>query len=207
MMFEFSEQKKQKILISLKQLSRLDRQILSVPYFTRMEISSLIKYCSQISFREANSMTEAGVSQDFSVCFPAPKTGPMIKCISHFNSMFSMTGIRQYFSAPISFNDIAAQTYKKGSNGIGIHRDGLRYRDIVLIICLAGRSELYTADNREGMGAQIVDDSPGRLVLMSAAGFKNLSDPKSRPLHGVRNITDGRLSLGLRCDSKKSNFD
>jgi len=42
---------------------------------------------------------------------------------------------------------------------------------------------------------------------MSGPGFKNLSDLKSRPMHGVRNITEGRLSLGLRCDSKKSNFD
>ena len=170
-MFEVSEQKKQIIVNCLEQLSMLDRKILSVPYFTSMEISSLIKYCSQIFFREANSITKTGVIQDFSICFPAPKTGAMRKCINHFNSMFSMSGIQQYFSAPISFNDIAAQTYKKGSTGIGIHRDGLRYRDLVLIICLTGRSELFTADNREGMNSQIVDDTPGRLVMMSGTGL------------------------------------
>lgn len=206
-MFEINEQKKQKIESCLAQLSVLDRQIVSTPYFTNIEISSLIKYCSQITFREVNSITKTGVTQDFSVCFPAPKTGAMRKCINHFNVMFALSGIQHYFSAPMSFNDIAAQHYKKGSNGIGIHRDGLRYRDLVLIICLSGRSELFTADNREGMGAQLIDDTPGRLVMMSGPGFKNLSDPKSRPMHGVRNITEGRLSLGLRCDSKKSNFD
>mgnify|MGYP001160262100 CR=1 FL=1 len=206
-MFEINEQKKQKIESCLAQLSVLDRQIVSTPYFTNIEISSLIKYCSQITFREANSITNTGVAQEFFVCFPAPKTGAMRKCINHFNVMFALSGIQHYFSAPMSFNDIAAQPYKKGSNGIGIHRDGLRYRDLVLIICLSGRSELFTADNREGMGAQLIDDTPGRLVMMSGPGFKNLSDPKSRPMHGVRNITEGRLSLGLRCDSKKSNFD
>ena len=206
-MFDFNEKKKQKIENCLAQLSTLDRQILSVPYFTRMEISSLIKFCSQISFREANSITATGVSQDFSVCFPAPKTGAMRKCINHFNVMFSVSGIQQYFSKPVCFNDIAAQYYKKGSNGIGIHRDKLRYRGLVLIICLSGRSELFTADNREGEGAQIIDDTPGRLVMMSGPGFKYLSDAKSRPLHGVRNIIEERLSLGLRCDSEKSNFD
>ena len=35
----------------------LDRQIVSTPYFTNIEIFSLIKYCSQITFREANSIT------------------------------------------------------------------------------------------------------------------------------------------------------
>ena len=137
-MFEINEQKKQKIEICLAQLSMLDRQILSVPYFTNIEISSLIEYCTQITFREAKSITETGVAQDFSVCFPAPKTGVMRKCINHFNVMFSMSGIQHYFSAPINFNDIAAQHYKKGSNGIGIHscllytspspRDGLLSR-------------------------------------------------------------------------------
>ena len=81
--------------------------------------------------------------------------------------MFALSGIQHYFSAPMSFNDIAAQHYKKGSNGIGIHRDGLRYRDLVLIICLSGRSELFTADNREGMGAQLIDDTPGTLAQKS----------------------------------------
>ena len=206
-MFEINEQKKKKIQTCLAQLSMMDRQILSVPYFNSIEISSLIKYCSQITFREANSITETGVVQDFSVCFPAPKIGAMRKCINHFNVIFSMLGVQHYFSAPVSFNDIAAQYYKKGSNGIGIHRDGLRYRDLVLIICLSGRSELFTADNRSGARAQLIDDKPGRLVMMSGPGFKNLSNPKSRPMHGVRNIKEGRLSLGLRCDSNKSNID
>ena len=206
-MFEINEQKKQKIETCLAQLSILDRQILSVPYFNSIEISSLIKYCSQITFREANSITKTGVAQDFSVCFPAPNIGAMRKCISHFNFMFSVSGIQHYFSAPISFNDIVAQHYKKGSNGIGIHRDGLRYRDLILIICLSGRSELFTSDNRSGARTQLIDDTPGRLVMMSGPGFKNLSDPKNRPMHGVRNITEGRLSLGLRCDCKKSNID
>lgn len=207
MMFELNEQKKENIVNSLATLSMLDRQIISFPYFSNIEISGLIRYCSQISFRKANSITKTGVIQDFSVCFPAPKIGIMKECINHFDMIFSMPEIQHYFSSTISFNDVSAQKYEPGSSGIGIHRDGLRYRDLVLIICLSGCSELFISDNREGVGAQVINDKPGRLVIMSAPGFKYLIDPKSRPLHGVKNIRRGRLSIGLRCDSNHTKID
>ena len=99
------------------------------------------------------------------------------------------------------FNDIAVQKYKKGSLGIGIHRDSARYRELILIICLAGQSEFFIANNRNGSSLQIIDDTPGRLIMMAGPGFKNLEEPNNRLFHGVKNVKKGRFSLGLRFDS------
>ena len=44
------------------------------------------------------------------------------------------------FSTAFRFNDFAIQRYAPRSQGIGIHRDGERYRHIVVIATLAGNS-------------------------------------------------------------------
>ncbi|MDC1120695.1 hypothetical protein OAT72_02375, partial [Alphaproteobacteria bacterium] len=82
--------------------------------------------------------------------------------------------------------------------GIGIHRDGKRYKHIVVIITLAGRSRLFSTATRDGQQRRRIDDRPGRLVLLSADGFAARYDEDSRPLHGVDQVQDGRLSIGLR---------
>ena len=200
-MFDVTNEKKQKILYSLEVLSSMYRQIASLPYFSTEEISSLIDCCAEFKFREACPLTKTGIVQDFSVCFPAPKVGALEKCVNHFNLIFSDPGLKLFFSSMLEFNDIAVQKYEEGSSGIGIHRDNQRYRDLILIICLSGKSEFIIANSRNGSSAHIIDDSPGRLIMMAGPGFKNLGEPNNRPLHGVRNIKKGRLSLGLRCDT------
>ncbi len=200
-MFEVTKEKKQKILHSLEVLSSMDRQIISLPYFSNEEILSLIDCCRGFTFREASPLTKTGITQDFSVCFPAPKIGVLKKCVNHFNLIFSNPKFECFFSSMVEFNDIAVQKYEKGSSGIGIHRDSQRYRDLILIICLSGQSQFFIANNREGSSAQIIDDTPGKLIMMAGPGFKNLGKPKNRLLHGVKNIKKARLSLGLRCDT------
>ena len=111
-----------------------------------------------------------------------------------------LTSPKPLFESEIKFTDIAAQHYPAQSRGIGIHKDGLRYRNVVVIITLAGASSLYGCDDREGAGRQIIDDTPGRLVLLAAPGFRGLAFPADRPLHGVDEIIEARLSLGLRCE-------
>ena len=108
----------------------------------------------------------------------------------------------QFFSSSLIFNDIAVQKYRAGSKGIGVHRDGYRYRDLILIICLSGSSEFFVANSRDGSNMDVIDDTPGRLVLMSGPGFKNLVNPDNRLFHGVKNVENGRLSIGLRCNSR-----
>ena len=202
MMFDITLQKKQKITHFVKILSKLEKQIISFPYFTKREISGLVDYCDQLSFREAIPLTKTGVVQDFSVCFPAPKIGLMKKCINHFEQIFLDENLKQFFSSSLILNDIAVQKYRAGSNGIGVHRDGNRYRDLILIICLSGSSEFFVANSRDGSNIDVIDDTPGRLVLMSGPGFKNLVNPDNRLFHGVKNVKNGRLSIGLRCNSR-----
>ena len=95
-------------------------------------------------------------------------------------------------------DDFAIQRYPAGSRGIGIHRDGKRYKHIVVIITLAGRSRLFSTATRDGQQRRPIDDRPGRLVLLSADGFAGRYDEDSRPLHGVDQVQGGRLSIGLR---------
>ncbi len=85
-----------------------------------------------------------------------------------------------------------------GAKGIGIHRDGARYRHVVVIVTLDGESRLFTCDDRQGGGKRRIDDRPGRIVLLSASGFDGRNGEEARPLHGVDRVLGGRLSLGFR---------
>ena len=84
--------------------------------------------------------------------------------------------------------------------GIGIYRDSARYRELILIICLACQSEFFIVNNSNGSTLQIIDDTCGRLMMMAGLGFQNLDETNHRPLHGVKNVKKGWFSLGLRFD-------
>ena len=96
------------------------------------------------------------------------------------------------------FDDFAIQRYPPGSRGIGIHRDGLRYRHIVVIATLAGKARLFSTPSRDCRKRRVIDDRPGRIVLLSAPAFAGRTGETARPLHGVDRVQGGRLSLGLR---------
>ena len=81
------------------------------------------------------------------------------------------------------FKDIAVQKYKKGSSGIVIHRASQRYRELILIICLAGQSDFFIANNCDGSSLQIINDTC-RLIMMAGPGFRNVDEPNNRPLCG-----------------------
>ena len=108
-MFEVNKEKIERVLKIIKILSSMKRQIISLPYFSQEEITSLIECCSQFKFREATPLTKTGVIQDFSVCFPAPKVGALKKCIDHFNLLFADPKLECFFSSILNFNDIAVQ--------------------------------------------------------------------------------------------------
>ena len=75
------------------------------------------------------------------------------------------------FSTAFRFNDFAIQRYAPESQGIGIHRDGERYEHIVVIATLAGNSRLFATNSRDGRQRRIINDRPGRIVLLSAPFF------------------------------------
>ena len=170
-------------------------------FFTAEEVTALNDAALSLPFRKARANVGNNVHQDFDICFPAPMEGVFDSLARGLEQLAANLSNRlpELFEAPLIINDFAVQRYPKYSAGIGVHKDALSYRNLVFIITLSGTSQLFTCNERDGSNRQLIDDSPGRLVLLPAPGLSYLSEPKMRPLHGVDNITDGRLSIGFRC--------
>ena len=189
---------------ALVRLSAPHVRAVSLSFLGDAELGALRELAAKQRFRTATPNIEYrgnSVRQDFDVCFPAPREG----CFDQLAGCLEATlgaacgAIRQPpFMDRLQLNDFAIQRYPEGSQGIGIHRDGRRYRGVVVIVTLDGASRLFTCDDREGRNARTLDDRPGRLVLLSAAGFAGRETAHARPLHGVDRVTGGRMSLGFR---------
>ena len=190
---------------ALTRLSRPRARVASLAFLGRGELAALRAEAGRQSYRAATPVIEHRgnrVRQDFEVCFPAPRIGAFDHLAALLEgSIMAASDDRPGLvtDLPVDLADFAIQRYPPGSAGIGIHRDGKRYRGIVVIVTLDGRSRLFTCDDREGGNKRPIDDRPGRIVLLSAEGFAGREGDDARPLHGVDRVTGGRLSLGFRC--------
>jgi alkylated DNA repair dioxygenase AlkB len=102
--------------------------------------------------------------------------------------------------APPPLNDLVVQRYAVGSRGITPHRDHLRYRDLVALVNLAGRARFFICADRSGRDAREIPLPPGSVLLMRAPDFAGRSD---RPFHMLSEVTETRISLGLRHDVQR----
>ena len=192
---------------ALNRLAQPGRKWISFAFLTKDEVACLTKLAECQSFRSACpevSHKSNRVFQDFDICFPAPRIDAFDQfahCLERglFKAGQMMTP--SPFSTDFRFNDFAIQRYPPGSRGIGVHRDGLRYRHIVVIATLAGKSRLFSTPSRDGRKRRVIDDRPGRIVLFSAPAFAGRAGEAARPLHGVDHVQGGRLSMGLRVES------
>ena len=194
---------------ALKRLAQPGRQWVSFAFLSKDEVSCLTKLAEHQPFRGVCpeiSYKSNRIFQDFDICFPAPR----IDAFDRFAHCLE-TGLFQAgqmmtpspFSIDFRFDDFAIQRYPPGSRGIGVHRDGVRYQHIVVIATLSGQSRLFTTPNRNGAQRRVIDDRPGRIVLLSAPAFAGRTGEVARPLHGVDQVQGGRLSLGLRVECPK----
>lgn len=189
---------------ALLRLARPDRRVTSLAFLDRHELAALRAEADRQTYRTATPVIEHRgnrVRQDFEVCFPAPRTGVFDELAGLLENTVAAAAASMDtspFDAPVELGDFAIQRYPAGSSGIGIHRDGKRYRGLVFIITLAGQSRLFTCSTREGEDRRVIDDRPGRIVILSAEGFAGREGEEARPLHGVDRVTGGRLSLGFR---------
>ena len=203
-MFEITGKRHKKLCTALARLAAPSRRWVSLDFFTEAEITVLHQLAGAQTFRRAQSESvhrENRVFQDFDVCFPAPRIGAFDDLAAGLESGLFAAGAKlahNPFESRFQFDDFAIQRYPAGSRGIGIHRDGKRYKHIVAIITLAGQSRLFSTATRTGETRQRIDDRPGRLVLLSADRFAGRYDEASRPLHGVDCVRTGRLSIGFR---------
>ena len=203
-MFEITGARHNKLHTALARLSAPSRRWVSLDFFTNKEITALKYLADAQTFRTARSEIvhrQNRVFQDFDVCFPAPRIGIFDNLAAVLESGLFAAGaslVQNPFESRFQFDDFSIQRYPAGSRGIGIHRDGKRYKHIVVIITLSGQSRLFATASRNGETRQRINDRPGRLVLLSADGFAGRYDEDSRPLHGVDCVRTGRLSIGFR---------
>ena len=203
-MFEINGKRQNKLHAALARLAAPSRRWVSLDFFTDAEITALNHLADAQTFRTAQSQIvhrENRVFQDFDVCFPAPRIGVFDDLAAELETGLFAAGANlahNPFQTRFQFDDFAIQRYPAGSRGIGVHRDGKRYKHIVVIVTLAGESRLFSTASRTGETRQRIDDRPGRLVLFSAEGFAGRYDEDSRPLHGVDCVRTGRLSIGFR---------
>ena len=203
-MFDLDPSRMSHLRAALQRLARPECRITSLKFFTDNEVGALRNAANQQEFRRAQSAINyqgRSTFQDFDVCFPAPRQGIFDDLATYLETSLWSAGLSladNPFMQPFRLDDFAIQNYPVGSRGIGIHRDGQRYHHIVIIICLDGKSRLFSCNDRSGAGKRTIDDRPGRMVLLSAPRFCQREGEDARPLHGVDNVTGGRLSLGFR---------
>ena len=180
----------------------------SVPFFSPDDLNLLIKQCSKLPMRQAKPRVGAAgreVIQDFDICFPAPREralGQLADLLEETIAEVQNRVATPFIDEAFRLNDVAVQHYHPKSQGIGVHMDALRYRGVVFIITLAGQSSLSTCSDRDGNDARIINDQPGQLAVLSAPGFCGREGEGSRALHYVHDVTGGRLSIGLRHDTR-----
>ena len=198
--FKIYEETINRLAQGLIKISENKKNYISLKFISNDFLLKLIKQVSTFEYRKAKPVVGNSVSQDFEVCFPAPKIG-CIKILSNAIENLFVKSTKLIKDPPIQkvqFNDIAIQKYLPYSSGISPHKDHKKYISVIIIVTLSGKSKFYMCQNRDGRNAQVVDDTPGNIVILPATGFKMINNNFVRPIHFVSDITDGRLSIGLR---------
>ena len=198
--FKIYEETINRLAQGLIKISENKKNYISLKFMSNDFLLKLIKQVSTFEYRKAKPVVGNSVSQDFEVCFPAPKIG-CIEILSNAIENLFIKSTKLIKNPPIQkvqFNDIAIQKYLPYSSGISPHKDHKKYISVIIIVTLSGKSKFYLCQNRDGRNAQVVDDTPGNIVILPATGFKMINNNFVRPIHFVNDITDGRLSIGLR---------
>mgnify|MGYP001560785332 CR=1 FL=1 len=99
------------------------------------------------------------------------------------------------FSEQISFNELSLQKYDEGSIGITPHKDNFSSINLIAIFILKGKGDFAICDDRQGINPRYLDTTVGNVIFMRAPKFFSSN---YRPFHFVSNITEERLTLGLR---------
>ena len=198
--FKIYEETINRLAQGLIKISENKKNYISLKFISNDFLLKLIKQVSTFEYRKAKPVVGNSVSQDFEVCFPAPKIG-CIEILSNAIENLFIKSTKLIKNPPIQkvqFNDIAIQKYLPYSSGISPHKDHKKYISVIIIVTLSGKSKFYLCQNRDGRNAEVVDDTPGNIVILPATGFKMINNNFVRPIHFVSDITDGRLSIGLR---------
>ena len=202
--FKIYEETINRLTQGLIKMSENKKNYISLKFISNDFLLKLIKQVLTFEYRKAKPVVGNSVSQDFEVCFPAPKIGSIEILSNAIENLFikSTKLIKDPPIQKVQFNDIAIQKYLPYSSGISPHKDHKKYVSVIIIVTLSGNSKFYLCQNRDGSNSQVIDDTPGNIVILPATGFKMINNDFVRPIHFVSGITDGRLSVGLRQNSE-----
>lgn len=120
------------------------------------------------------------------------------------NYKLSLSKLKPFGTNPISFNEGVLQKYEKGSIGITPHLDGLSCVNLILIFMIKGKGDVFICDDRKGSNPRLLDTTLGNMTILRAPGFFASS---KRPFHYLTNITEERITFGLRLNTKLPNLN
>lgn len=187
-------------------LALLERdEALSLPLIDAAATAMLLAACDRLTYRAARPLVGAAgqeVRQDFELSVDIGPDDPIRALAASLTAL--TTEARALLPADpvpegLEFNDLIVQRYQGGSAGITPHRDHVRYRGVVVLVTLLGRSELLLCDDRAGSNPRALPMAPGVATLMLAPGYGGAN---RRPFHCIARLGEPRVSLGLRHDTR-----
>ena len=105
------------------------------------------------------------------------------------------------FTTPLNFTEIIAQFYAPHGVGIALHRDQRDlFKNLIAVCLIKGKGEFFTAEALDAP-AQGISAKPGDVIFMATDGCLHY---EHSPWHGVRNITEDRLTITYRQELLKA---
>ena len=178
---------------------------LSFPVLDAAGCAALIEAADALAFRPAHPTMGEGdklVRQEFDICMDVPAESAYGAFAQTLDRLFDAALARldpAPLDRPFGFNDLVVQIYRPGVLGITPHLDHVRYVGLLALVVVCGAARFFLCDDRGGHGARQVAAPAGHLVLMVAPGFEGR---RVRPFHMVSDITERRISFGLRVDTR-----
>ena len=178
---------------------------LSFPVLDAEGCAALVDATDALAFRPAQSTMGEGdklVRQEFDLCMDVPAASAYGALAGVLDRLFDAALARldpAPLARPFAFNDLVVQIYPPGALGITPHLDHVRYVGLVALVVVCGAGRFFLSDDREGGGAREIAAPAGHMILMVAPGFEGR---RARPFHSVSDITERRISFGLRVDTR-----
>ena len=144
-------------------------QSLAIPCLGERQRQTLVSLVDFLTYRSARPVM-GGVStpvyQDFELCYDIPPDHQLWELARYLEKRIATAikkaGLQGHDA--LQFNDLIAQNYPPGCQGITPHRDHARYRIVVAIFLLTGDGNFCTCDDRKGVGAKTIPAVAGDLL-------------------------------------------
>ncbi|OGG53003.1 hypothetical protein A3H16_02960 [Candidatus Kaiserbacteria bacterium RIFCSPLOWO2_12_FULL_53_8] len=158
---------------------------------------TLLKQLCFLGWRDfTGSKGASGVEINVSACsrFPEGTLFPRLRTELQtlLNAKFARLSPSP-LSEPLLFNYTTALRYKPQELGMGTHRDGRYYINLIAVVVLGGWARFSVFDD---VGRPVeIRNWPGDLLLMRGPGF---AGSNIEPLHRIDQVTTERFTLGFR---------